>query len=436
MPENSFRRHAGVSEQLYTEFMNEPVRQRQAEIQALARLAGDELGGAIDGIAAIHRAVSDRVFAAVRLGVGPAAQPVKVVHDTIADGVYRLVGGTAVAAGALAERAVDLPGIPVPSRTVYGSGFLAALQGLIGDSLEDEWPILAGPMTFRVNGEPVAPGWVGDAVSNPRSRIVVFLHGLVETEHAWRLGGTPSYAERLEDDLDCTTLMVRYNSGLHISENARLLNGMLQRLVENWPIEVEQIALVGHSMGGLIARGACYDADRADLPWVRRVRHIVCLGSPHLGAPLEQLVHYASAALMRMPETRPFGRLLRRRSAGIRDLRHGSLVDEDWSDMDADTLRRRAIREVPLLDCADHYFVTATVTRSPRHPLGRIIGDGLVLPASGSGRNRARRIGFDDANGLHIPGANHLTLLNHGAVHEALAHWLADDTQQESVRCG
>ncbi|WP_330255606.1 GPI inositol-deacylase [Nocardia sp. NBC_00565] len=416
--------------------MNEPVRQRQAEIQALARLAGDELGGAIDGIAAIHRAVSDRVFAAVRLGVGPAAQPVKVVHDTIADGVYRLVGGTAVAAGALAERAVDLPGIPVPSRTVYGSGFLAALQGLIGDSLEDEWPILAGPMTFRVNGEPVAPGWVGDAVSNPRSRIVVFLHGLVETEHAWRLGGTPSYAERLEDDLDCTTLMVRYNSGLHISENARLLNGMLQRLVENWPIEVEQIALVGHSMGGLIARGACYDADRADLPWVRRVRHIVCLGSPHLGAPLEQLVHYASAALMRMPETRPFGRLLRRRSAGIRDLRHGSLVDEDWSDMDADTLRRRAIREVPLLDCADHYFVTATVTRSPRHPLGRIIGDGLVLPASGSGRNRARRIGFDDANGLHIPGANHLTLLNHGAVHEALAHWLADDTQQESVRCG
>ena len=416
--------------------MSEPARQRQAEIQALARLAGDELGGAIDGIAAIHRAVSDRVFTAVRLGVGPAAQPVKVVHDTITDGVYRLVGDTAVAVGALAERAVDLPGMPVPSRTMYGSAFLAALQGLIGDSLEDDRPILAGPMTFRVNGEPVAPGWVGDAVANPRSRIVVFLHGLVETEHAWRLGGTPSYAERLEDDLDCTTLMVRYNSGLHISENARLLNGMLRRLVENWPVEVEQIALIGHSMGGLIARAACYDADRADLPWARRVRHIVCLGSPHLGAPLEQLVHYASAALVRVPETRPFGRLLRRRSAGIRDLRYGSLVDEDWSGLDADAVRRRAIREVPLLDCADHYFVTAIVTRSPRHPLGRIIGDGLVLPASGSGRNRARRIGFDDANGLHIPGANHFTLLNHDAVYESLARWLADDTQQESVRCG
>lgn len=416
--------------------MTEGGRQRQAEIQALARLAGDEFGGAVDGIAAVHRAISDRVFAAVRLGVGPAAQPVKVVHDAITDGVYRLVGGTAVAAGALAERVVDVPGAPVPSRTVYGSGFLAALQGLIGDSLEDERPILAGPMTFRINGEPVAPGWVGDVVPNPRSRIVVFLHGLVETEHAWRLGGRPSYADRLEGELDCTTLLVRYNSGLHISENARLLNGMLQRLVDNWPVRVEQIAFVGHSMGGLIARGACFDADRADLPWVRRVRHIVCLGSPHLGAPLEQLVHYASAALVRVPETRPFGRLLRRRSAGIRDLRQGSLVDEDWQGLDTDALHRRVIREVPPLDCADHYFVTATVTRSPRHPLGRIIGDGLVVPASGSGRNRARRIGFDDANGLHISGAHHFTLLNHDAVYEALVHWLSDGVRQESMRCG
>ncbi|MET8874684.1 alpha/beta fold hydrolase [Nocardia sp. NPDC004604] len=416
--------------------MTEGGRQRQAEIQALARLAGDEIGGAVDGIAAVHRAISDRVFAAARLGVGPAAQPVKVVHDAITDGVYRLLGGTAVAAGALAERVVDVPGAPVPSRTVYGSGFLAALQGLIGDSLADERPILAGPMTFRINGEPVAPGWVGDVVSNPRPRLVVFLHGLVETEHAWRLGGRASYAERLEGDLDCTTLLVRYNSGLHISENARLLNGMLQHLVDNWPVPVEQIALVGHSMGGLIARGACYDADRADLPWVRRVRHIVCLGSPHLGAPLEQLVHYASAALVRVPETRPLGRLLRRRSAGIRDLRQGSLVDEDWQGLDTDTLRRRVIREVPLLDCADHYFVTATVTHSPRHPLGRFFGDGLVLAASGSGRNRARRIGFDDSNGLHIAGANHFTLLNHDTVYAALVRWLADDVHHESMRCG
>ncbi len=402
------------------------MRQRRAEIRALARLAGDELGGAINGIGATHRAVSDHVFTAVSWGIGPAVRPVKVVHDAITSGVYRVVSGGAVAAGSVAELAAELPGLPMPSRTVYGSGLIAALQGLIGDSLEEKRPILASPMTFRIDGEPVGARELGAVVANPRPRIVVFLHGLVETEHAWRLGGRPSYAERLDSDLDRSTLMVRYNSGLRIAENARQLDMLLRELHAHWPVEVEEIALVCHSMGGLIARGACHEADAEGQDWVRRVRQIVCLGSPHLGAPLEQFVHYASAALNQLPETRPFARLLRRRSAGIRDLRQGSLVDEDWSELDVDALRRRAVQEVPLLPGADHYFVTASIARSPRHPLGRIIGDGLVLPSSGSGRNRVRRIGFDDANGLHLPGANHFSLLNHETVYNALLDWLGD----------
>ncbi|NKY89614.1 esterase/lipase family protein [Nocardia veterana] len=408
----------------------------QAEIKALARLAGDELGGAVDGVATVHRALSDHVFAAVRLGVGPAARPVQVVHDAIADNVYRIVSGSAVSAGMLAEHAAAFSGIPTPSRTVVGSGFLAALQGLIGDTLAEQRPILAAPMAFRVDGEPVAPERIAQHITVAGGRVVIFLHGLAETEHAWRLGGRPTYAERLEADLGCTSLQVRYNSGLHISENARQLNDLLQRLTEHWPVEIEQLSLVGHSMGGLIARGACFAAAENGRPWVGRVRQVVCLGSPHLGAPLEQFVHYLSAALVRVPETRPFGRLLRRRSAGIRDLRHGSLVDEDWDGVDADALGRRAIREVPLLAGADHYFVTATITRSPRHPLGRVIGDGLVLTTSGSGRNRARRIGFDDDNGLHLPGANHFTLLNHEAVYAALTHWLRGEREPTSLRSG
>ncbi|MFB7720018.1 lipase family alpha/beta hydrolase [Nocardia sp. NPDC056100] len=413
--------------------MVESMSQRRAEIRALARLAGDELGGAIDGIATTHRAVSDHVFAAVSWGVGPAAKPFKVVHDAITFGVYRTVSGGAVAAGSVAELAAEVSALPTPSRTVYGSGLIAALQGLIGDSLEQERPILASPMTFRVDGEPVGADEIGAVVGNPRPRIVVFLHGLVETEHAWRLGGRPSYAERLDSDLDRTTLMVRYNSGLHIADNARQLDTLLHELVANWPVEVEEIALVCHSMGGLIARGACHRADSEQRGWVRRVRQIVCLGSPHLGAPLEQMAHHLSAALNQVPETRPFARLLRRRSAGIRDLRQGSLVDEDWQDLDADALRLKAIQEVPLLPGADHYFVTASITRSPRHPLGRIIGDGLVLPSSGSGRNRARRIGFDDANGLHLPGANHFSLLNHESVYDALLNWLDGKPTSETA---
>jgi hypothetical protein len=144
-----------------------------------------------------------------------------------------------------------------------------------------------------------------------------------------------------------------------------------------------------------------------------------------MGAPLEQIVHYASAGLAALPETRPFGRFLRRRSAGIRDLRQGSLVDEDWLDRDPDALRAAACTEVPLLDGATHCFVTATVTRSPRHPVGRLIGDYLVLQPSGSGRSRSRRIGFEERYGLHVGGANHFALLNHPQVYAQLRDWLA-----------
>ncbi|MET9215049.1 MULTISPECIES: lipase family alpha/beta hydrolase [unclassified Nocardia] len=403
--------------------MTEQLPQPQAEVQALTRLAGDEFVGAVDGIAAIHRAISDRVFAAVRLGVGPAADPVKVVHDAITDGVYAVVGGTGFVVGEVAS-AVQVPGVTAPSRTVWGAGVLAALQGLIGDTLEDEAPILASPMTFRVDGAPVPPEQLAAHVAVPTTRLVVQLHGLVETEHAWRLGGRPTYGDRLEDDLGYTPILVRYNTGLHISENAAQLSALLARLVAAWPLPVHEICLLGHSMGGLVARGACHLADAADEAWVRAVRQVVCLGSPHLGAPLEQLAHYAAAAFDLLPETRPLGRLLRRRSAGIRDLRQGSLVDEDWRDLDTDALRARAVREVPLIAGVEHYFVTATVTRSPQHPLGRVIGDGLVLTGSGSGRGRTRRIGFDGVNGLHVPAANHFSLLNHDAVYEALHSWL------------
>jgi pimeloyl-ACP methyl ester carboxylesterase len=225
-------------------------------------------------------------------------------------------------------------------------------------------------------------------------------------------------------DLGCTPIEVRCNTGRHISRNGRSLADLLEDLIAAWPVEPEQIALVGHSMGGLVARSACHQATEGGQAWVRRVRHVVSLGSPHLGAPLARGAHYAAEALHAVPETRPFGRFLRRRSAGIRDLRQGSLIDRDWEHCDPDALRAAACAEVPLLPGATHCFVTATLTRDARHPFGRIVGDALVLPASASGRGRARRIPFRPEHGLHVGGAHHLALLNHPAVYAQLLAWL------------
>ena len=192
-----------------------------------------------------------------------------------------------------------------------------------------------------------------------------------------------------------------------------------------WPVEVEEVALVGHSMGGLVSRSACHIAALDGAAWVRTVRHVVSLGSPHLGAPLEQAVHVLSAGLAGLPETRPFANFLRRRSGGIRDLRQGSLVDDDWRDCDPDALGAAACAEVPLLEGATHCFVSATITRSHRHPLGRLLGDTLVLVPSATGRSRTRKLGFEAEYGLHVGATHHIALLNHPAVYEKLHAWLS-----------
>jgi pimeloyl-ACP methyl ester carboxylesterase len=285
-------------------------------------------------------------------------------------------------------------------------------------------------MSVRVGGFPVPPERAALAEAFPQAtrRLVVFVHGLMGEEHGWLLGrrqGREDYGARLARELGCTPIYIRYNTGRHISENGRSLADLIAQVVAAWPVEAEEIALVGHSMGGLVSRSACYCAALEDAAWVRSVRHVVSLGSPHMGAPLEQAVHVASYAAGRLPETRMFSTFLRRRSSGIRDLRQGSLVDEDWRDRDPEALRAAACQEVPLLEGATHCFVSATVTRSPRHPLGRVVGDTLVLVPSATGRSRTRKLGFEDEYGLHVGATNHIALLNHPAVYEKLRAWLA-----------
>jgi pimeloyl-ACP methyl ester carboxylesterase len=392
-----------------------------AESTALARLTLEELAGATGGIGQVHRAVAGRVFRQV----GPSARVVETVHDAIVGGVYAGLRGGARALGAVAERTVPPRTL---STTPPGRRVLAILNGLIGDTLEREGSPLQEPMAVRVAGGevvPPRPEALARAFTQAAPRLVVFLHGLMETEFSWSYGEAEPYGERLARDLGCTPLYVRYNTGRRISENGSSLAEMLEEVARHWPVAVEGIALVGHSMGGLIARSACHQATAAQMDWVRQVRHVVSLGSPHMGAPLEQAVHYASAALTALPETAPLGRFLRRRSGGIRDLRRGSLVDADWREREPDALRAEACEEVPLLEGATHCFVAATVTRSARHPVGRLIGDVLVLQPSASGRSRSRRIGFRDEDGLHVGGAHHLALLNHPAVYERLVAWLS-----------
>jgi len=404
------------------------------EVRALSALAFDELHRFPGAIRDMHLGIAQRAFR----GVGPAARPVKLIHDALSSRAYGAVGAGASGLGKAVDAAMARRGIGEQvslSTTQRGSFGLAVLSGLIGDRLERDGSALHQPASARMHGKRIGldePS-LRDAFPDATGRVVVFIHGLTGDEFCWTWGQNPAtnpaaadpYGSRLVTDLGYTPVYLRYNSGLHISENGRTVAALLQELVEAWPVQAKQVALVGHSMGGLVARSAAHQAHEQDHAWVGHVRHVVSLGTPHMGAPLERGAHRAALALDKLPETRMLGSFLKKRSAGIRDLRHGSLVDEDWRGRDPEALRAAACKEVPLLPWATHFFVSATVTRDPNHPLGRLLGDILVLKPSASGQSKTRRIPFRDEHGHHIGGTHHLALLNHPEVYERLSGWLA-----------
>jgi pimeloyl-ACP methyl ester carboxylesterase len=387
---------------------------RTTDIEAIGDLAGEALaaGGAL--VEEMHEAIASRPFGIL----GPPAAPVRVIHDGIAQATYAGVrGAMRLASRGAAAIAATGAGDDAPplAETTAGSAALAAINGLYGDRIAQRGNPVALQMEVRRRGDAVTP------------RIVVFVHGLGESDQSWRRSRAHprnrTYGERLEDELGYSWVELRYNTGLRISDNGRALARLLEDLVDGWQSDVREIALVGHSVGGLVARSACHYGEREHHRWTEHVRHVFCLGSPHLGADLEKGANVLGWALRRLPETRALGTLVNARSAGIKDLRFGSCVEEDWRDCDADEFLRDRCREVPFLADASYYFVAATVGDGA---LGALAGDLLVrvASASGHGDGNKRHIPFESDNGLELSGLNHFDLLNHPAVYEQLHRWL------------
>jgi pimeloyl-ACP methyl ester carboxylesterase len=400
------------------------------ELSALAEAAAE----AVDLLAltpaqSLHRAVARRAFGST----GRAASPARVLHDSIATAVYTSLRAATTAAGGVAaaglRRAAGDTDVRPLSRSWRGRAAMSAVNGLIGDRLEERRSDLAIPMSVRWRGGdvPCTAGALGRAHPRPTGRIAVFLHGLIETEEWWQRGRARRtgperrpFGLRLRRELGITPVQIRYNTGARVSQNGRRLASLLDSLVEAWPAEVEEVALVGHSMGGLVARSACHAGDSAGHAWPRRVRHLVTLGTPHTGAPLEKVVHAAAWALRAVPEARPLADVLELRSAGIRDLRFGYLRDEDWLDEDPAALLADRSGPVALLDGCTHTFITATVTRDAEHPLGWLVGDLLVRTDSAAGRHRTRAIPLPPECVIHIGGLTHFDLLDHPLVYDQL----------------
>jgi pimeloyl-ACP methyl ester carboxylesterase len=411
----------------------EKLVQRQ-EIRSLADLAGEGTRILTNLVRDTHSGIAQRVFGAI----GPVSKPVEVVHNTIAAVTYYAVDrGTRVSLRGAGELAAEARGSDEDDAVEAHptvAGVIAALNGIYGDELTDRGNGFALTMQIRHHGKPVAMNAAAIAAAFPvaTGRIAVFVHGWCITEMSWRRlprdgESVLPYGTRLRSDLGFTPVYLRYNTGLHISDNGKALAALLDALRTLWPVPVEEIALVGHSMGGLVVRSACHYGAQQQHDWPDAVRHVVCLGSPHLGADLEKGVNAAAWVLARLPETRAVSSFLNARSAGTKDLRYGALLEEDWNEADPDEFLRDRCHEVPFLPGAVYHFVATTA--GPR-PVGAILGDRLVRSKSASGVGKSRRVPFEQDHGLTLTGLHHLDLLNHAAIYAKLHDWLSQSAPQ------
>lgn len=395
---------------------------RLSDIRGYSRLAVDATIGLTDLVESMHRNIARYPGVLGATSHERTTGITGLVYRSIR-GVTRLVGG---GIDAVLAQLVPLLG-DAPSSTER-EAVVAALNGVLGDHIAVSGNPLAIPMRLRRDGQPLELHSQSLAAAIPRAsgKVLLLVHGLCMHDRQWRRKGH-DHGAALAADAGFTQVYLHYNSGLHISINGRALAGLIEDLLHAWPVPVRELVIIGHSMGGLVTRSACHYGKMAGHDWLRHLRKIVFLGTPHHGAPLERGGNWVDVILGASPYSAAFARLGKIRSAGITDLRYGNLVDADWEHHDRFERSKDKRRAVPLPDAVQCYIVGVSISRNAGDLKGQPLGDGIVPLRSALGQH---------ANpGLNLPipqsrqwigyGMNHLDLLDRREVYEQIRQWLS-----------
>ena len=404
---------------------------RGSDLRGIAQLATGATVGVTDITEGVHQSVWRT------LGVpGPAPGRTGGLTGLIYHGVRGVTRGVGKGLERVFGAIEPLLGDPAQADTQPPSArreaVLAALNGVMGDRLAEAASPFATPMTLRHRG--VALDLQAPALPEARGRVLLQVHGLCMNDLQWQTGegeAAHDHGEVLSAALGATPLALRYNSGLHISRNGALLAQQLEQLVAHWPVPLTQLDLLGHSMGGLVIRSAVQAAHEQGLGWPQRLGHLVFLGTPHHGAPLERAGHGVDLILGGTRWTAPFSRLGQLRSAGITDLRHGNVRDTDWAGQDRFGHGADPRQPLPLPEGVACHTVAAT-TAARRSPLAdRLVGDGLVPLRSALGQHDDPRfmLAFEPASQFIAWRTGHLALLRSPEVAQQMLRWLAPGTR-------
>ncbi|WDO00855.1 GPI inositol-deacylase [Aeromonas allosaccharophila] len=393
-----------------------------SDIRELAQLLTLALPAAVEITEAVHQAVLS--------GMGIKGRD-EGKTSGITGLVYKGVHGAANTLGSsingLLTRLPPTPPLHHIPETPKRAALIATLNGVMGDALVESHNALATPMTLRYQGEPL--DWQAMPTELPRKgRVLLMVHGLCMNDLQWQTlyqGEPVNHGEQLANALGYQPLYVRYNSGLSIAQNGLALALLLEQLLTHWPGDLKEITIMGYSMGGLVARSACHHASQAGLIWPAHLANLIFLGTPHHGAPLEHAGHWLEQLLPASAYTEPFVRLTRLRSTGIKDLRHGKVI-ETLAPPDP-AVPMRDPREPLPLPCGVNCYAIAATTAAKRSLLAdRLIGDGLVPLRSALGQHSEARhqLAFLPAHTLIVYRTSHMALLGSPQVGQQLLRWL------------
>ena len=403
---------------------------RAADLRAYSRLAIEATIAVTDLLENMHHNISRLPGVFGEATEEPARGITGLVYRSIR-GVTRKVGhGVDSILSVVAPQ--SLPDDVSTQREVL----VAVLNGVVGDYLLATDNPLQIHMQFRREGKALelTPAALAGSIPGVSGKIVVLAHGLCMSDLQWQRRGH-NHGEALAAEAGFTPVYLHYNSGLHISTNGHEFSEKLEQLIRAWPVPVEQLVIIGYSMGGLLARSACEDARRTGKSWIRHLRDLVFIGTPHDGSPLERTGNRLDALLGASPYTVALSRLGKVRSAGITDLRHANLDDADWHDHDRFKSRRVRREAVPLPEGVRCYAIAGSVARRPNGLSERLAGDGLVplFSALGSHRSPKRNLGLPESRRWIAYKTNHLDLLASADAYARISAWLSSAPQAARI---
>lgn len=306
---------------------------------------------------------------------------------------------------------------------------ISILNGVVGDYLHKENNALSTPMQFYHNSRPLSLTKESLEKTYPKhsAKICILVHGLVCNETIWeyRDDCKTTYGSLLQTDLDYTPFFLRYNTGLHISENGKEFSRLISDLLSAYPQPVDEIVMIGHSMGGLVIRSGCWYGNLQGADWAKKVKKLFYIASPHQGAPLEKFGNVVSGFLQKIPlsYTRLAGNIVDLRSSGIKDLRFGYVVDEDWEGYHPDAILKNNKNRITLLEGVSHYAVTGSLTKNPDHLMTQFFGDPMVRKSSAMGRSRQESLDLPINCHKEFAKVGHIKMAHCHEVYQQIKTW-------------